>query len=206
MVGLARDFFNSTRCDSPSYCTYPLDEQRRACAYSGRRRSRLVRPLSTAVINFSKEPFPLAVGEPFFRLLFIRHSSVSPTSQAYSQEEYTKIVLDQVARYSETFLNFDTLVPEIADRMFHLRRPGWVLFLTLTAVLLAFLAIFVPIAVTVWGNDGVQQARLLSLETQVQRLFDMQGDQPLTSTVKAGPSDQLVLPMERPNPRASQKR
>lgn len=107
-------------------------------------------PLSATLVNLGNSPFTIRQGEPFFRILFHDHAiaTVSPTIK--SMDEYKNDTLLRSRLFSPTFLNMQNLTNEVADEV--LRIPRWGFILTLVATVIAVLAIFLPIAISVWTD------------------------------------------------------
>jgi len=125
-------------------------------------------PLATAVVNFSKKSFPIRVGDPFFRLLFLSHKATQPQPLIRTMAQYTNDIEDHTTSYSETFLTIDTLVPEIADKIFGLPRIAFTF--GVAALILAALAIFAPIAWTVYSDSKSNSVKIEALEKRVEAL------------------------------------
>jgi deoxycytidine triphosphate deaminase len=131
-------------------------------------------PLSTSLVNFSKTDFTINVGDPFFRLIFMEHAPVAATPQVHTMDEYVRSVFAQTGSYSDNFLTIDTLAPEIADRIFGVPKTAF--WLGVAALIVAALAIFVPVAIESWSSQGERDAKIAKLEAKVEHLEDAVAD------------------------------
>lgn len=75
-------------------------------------------PISTALINFSDRPRPIAVGDKFFRVLFFEHADVSAfhaTSEDLKRDDYVKhLHTVSYADFSKNFMN----IPSFDDKFY----------------------------------------------------------------------------------------
>ncbi len=131
-------------------------------------------PVSTALVNFSTEDFEIKIGNPFMRLMFFEHKVTSPTIVPVSRSNYEKQVKKNSRNFSQTFLGMDSLVDDVARKIFSMPKIGVVA--TWVGLFLAVLAIFVPILFSVWGNIdkdreniAVLQGRLEQIEKEVEK-------------------------------------
>lgn len=128
-------------------------------------------PLAAAIVNFGNTPFEVRRGDPFLRIMFHRHAKVQCVPVAKSKETYKKEILAKSKIYSSTFLNMDSLVPEVAQKV--LSMPKWVSFLTILGLVLAVLAIFAPISWSVFSDYRSGQERIARLESEVGALRNL---------------------------------
>lgn len=133
-------------------------------------------PISTAVINFSKTEFNLRKGEPFFRSVFLRHSSAVAKESRISQEEYLGEVISGRALFSDTFLTVDKLIDDLIRKVF--RMPSTALRLSLWGVLiatvLALASLFAPPAWNVYEEILEKDAHLSVLSERILQLEQRQ--------------------------------
>jgi len=125
-------------------------------------------PLSTALVNFSNSPFSISKGAPFFRLLFHEHAKVEAEKMVYPMDEYIGETKSRSRQFATSFLNMESLTKEVSENV--LKLPQWALKLSVLGVLLALLAIFAPIAFTVWTDYSEQKTRLQHVEDRLKQL------------------------------------
>lgn len=125
-------------------------------------------PLSATLVNFGNSDFPINTGEPFFRLLFHSHSASGSRTVTKDSEQYKKDTLLRSRLFSSTFLNMESLASEVSDKV--LQMPRWALRLTIWGLILAMLAIFAPIAYSVWTDDAGSKAKIEQLEKRIDDL------------------------------------
>ncbi len=75
-------------------------------------------PISTALINFSDRPRPIAVGDKFFRVLFFEHDDVTAfhkSSENFEKTEYIRhLHTISYADFSKSFMN----IPSFDDKFY----------------------------------------------------------------------------------------
>ena len=125
-------------------------------------------PLSTVIVNFSKVDFPLHLGEPFFRLMFIEHKPTNAQSINKSHKDYLLSTLDNSVKFSDTFLTMDTLSGEISQEIF--KTPSWAPKLAFFALIFTILAIFAPLAVNVFQSTQRTEVMVEQLGKEVEAL------------------------------------
>jgi deoxycytidine triphosphate deaminase len=125
-------------------------------------------PLAAAIVNFSKNTFTVRDGGEFLRVVFHQHDMSEGRYTRVKMDDYLSKVRDKSAKTSGTFLDMTALSRELMDEVFTL--PRWLAAATkygvafaVIAVLVALLAIFVPIA---WDISEDWFAR----ENQIERL------------------------------------
>lgn len=124
--------------------------------------------LSTAVVNFSSQPFQLQPGDEFLRTVFFEHDDFGSINRTETEESYLKGVISDTSSFSETFLTVDTLALEIRERLFGL--PSWAIKVGLVGLTLAVLALtLTPVLDIALRNYGQSQAIDL-LEYRVKEL------------------------------------
>lgn len=108
-------------------------------------------PLGTALVNFGNKDFIVTKNQPFFRVLFHRHTPTTASVTAADRDDYVLQTMERSERTSSTFLNISALAQEVHEEIF--QSPRWVgrvtqlgLILSLFALLVAVIAIFFPIA------------------------------------------------------------
>ena len=125
-------------------------------------------PLAAAVVNFSDSDFVITKGDTFFRLLFLGHASVTKTPVARQMDVYKKEIREKSRVFSKTFLNIEKVAAEVSEKVFAL--PKWIYNLTIVGFLIAFLSIFVPLAVAVWSDYRLGPAKFEALQKQIDKL------------------------------------
>lgn len=129
-------------------------------------------PVATALVNFSTEDFKVSLGDSFMRLMFFGHTPTQPTLVPETRDEYVKKIKKNSRDFSNSFLNMNSLVDDVARKIFN--APKIAVVATWAGVLIAVLAIFVPIAVSVW--TGVYDDRIAVAKLQ-QRVEQLEKDQ-----------------------------
>jgi hypothetical protein len=128
-------------------------------------------PLAIAVVNFSKNTFTIKKGDPFFRLLFMQHQLGTGNVKSQTTEEYIdEIQRHSNATFSETFLTLDTLTSEIAEKILGFPRVAFQI--GAITILIAFLAITVPVALSALPPVIKSEGRIERVEQQLTKLTD----------------------------------
>lgn len=125
-------------------------------------------PVATALVNFSTEDFSVSHGDPFMRLMFFKHKPTQPSIVAVSRGEYVKKMKKNSRDFSDSFLNMTSLVDEVAGKIFSL--PKVVVVAAWVAVLVAVLAIFVPILFSVWMGVNDDKISIARLQQRIEQL------------------------------------
>lgn len=125
-------------------------------------------PLAAAIVNFGNSKFEVRRGEPFLRIMFHRHETVRCNPVVKNKDIYKREILAKSKMYSSTFLNMESLVPEVAQKV--LSMPRWLSALTIIGLILAVLAIFAPISWSVFSDYRSGQERISRLESEVSAL------------------------------------
>jgi hypothetical protein len=104
-------------------------------------------PISSTLINFGKEIWPLEKGTPFLRVSFFRcPKSANAKPVKYDRQTYLARARQEVLAYSAaTFLNMDVVTTKAAAKAFGSFKQGLIVWASLAAVFLALLAIFAPL-------------------------------------------------------------
>lgn len=134
-------------------------------------------PLSAAIVNFGSNNFPITRGEQFLRLMFHEHQPVDVNWVTRSKSDYIQETLMHSRNFSHTFLNMDSLVKEVADEIFS--APRWALWIGLIAIVVSVLAIFAPVAFSVWTDFNQHRQRLVQVEKEVDTLETLRTDDDL---------------------------
>lgn len=125
-------------------------------------------PLATALVNFSGSAVQIERGEPFFRVLFMEHKNTRAPAAHREKYAYTADIVDKSRHFSATFLNTHSLVDEVAAAVFKLPKLavaiGW------AGLGLALASIFVPMAVSVWGDHNREAVGHADLERRIEAL------------------------------------
>lgn len=124
-------------------------------------------PLAAAVVNFSNSPFVIKKGDPFFRILFQKHIGVGQKVEV-KRDQYLAQVRNQSRAFSSTFLNMTSLVKEVSDEVLGLPRIAQNI--AKVGIVIALVAIFVPIALGMWIDFRKDPVRLAVVE---RKLADM---------------------------------
>lgn len=86
-------------------------------------------PLATALVNFSGSAVEIKRGDPFFRVLVMKHKNTNADMICREKFSYTAEIVDKSRHFSETFLNTHSLVDEVAAAVFKLPKLavviGW---------------------------------------------------------------------------------
>ena len=106
--------------------------------------------LSTALVNLSKTPFPIAKGDPFFRVVFNSHRASGATPSGQSRDAYLRSTTERSALFARTFLDMDSLSSEIAKEI--LGFPKIAVVIGVVAILISIAAIFAPIGFSTWSE------------------------------------------------------
>jgi deoxycytidine triphosphate deaminase len=125
-------------------------------------------PLATAIVNFGQHDFVVEKGEPFFRILFLKHNPselITYTPNIKDRSDYINEITLRSHSFSETFLNMTTLVKEVADKVLGL--PNWLLLFTKVALGISFFALLIPIVFSFWNNGRETQVKLGILEKRI---------------------------------------
>ena len=172
-------------------------------------------PLSTAVINFSSTDFYIEKGQPFFRTAFFRHPSVAGTNgykrQVIDRDKYISDVQAEAGLFDDTFLTFNTLVPEVAKEIFKIPRFGaWAAWFAVGAAILGLLGAFTaPAIATAYGMAGEIAAKDERLKSLEQRITTLETDLMIGGASESSPqidpsvatnSDGAVAAKDEPQP------
>jgi hypothetical protein len=130
-------------------------------------------PVATALVNFSTKDFRVRIGDPFMRLMFFEHGIAAPAIQPrnpVNRDSYVEQVKKNSKGFSGSFLRMDSLVDDVSRQIFAL--PKWGIQATWVGVIIALLAIFVPIAIsaiTIMHDDRMAISRLQQRLDQVEK-------------------------------------
>lgn len=144
-------------------------------------------PVATALVNFGRDPFVIRKNEPFFRVLFLQSQATGAPVLHKNRAAYVRDVTSKSRAFSDTFLNMSTLVDEVGREI--LKLPYWAYILGGLAILVSLIAIYAPIAITVWTDHLKNQAVVTTYERRLQSVEDqlnqrkMDGERPLTANV-----------------------
>ncbi len=125
-------------------------------------------PLAAALVNFGSSDFTFSKGDKFFRLLFHNHKSTGSNKIVKTMEIYKKEIMQRSRLFSPTFLSMESLTREVSSEV--LRLPKWGYILAFLAVVVSFIAIYAPIAVSVWTDYYVGKPKIEELESRVDEL------------------------------------
>lgn len=125
-------------------------------------------PLAAAVVNFSNSVFVIKKGDPFFRILFHEHRAVGQKVDV-PRSQYLAQVKNQSRAFSSTFLNMSSLVKEVSDEVLGLPRIAQNI--AKVGIVIALVAIFVPISLAMWIDFRKDPVRLAVVE---RKLADME--------------------------------
>lgn len=129
--------------------------------------------ISSTLINFGREKFPVEKGTAFLRVSFHRcpQSPVSSRSLKYDRAGYLKQVKQEVLAYSgPDFLNIDATAKKAAVKVFGSFKQALVLWAGVLAVVVAVLAIFAPIGASLVDKYLVRsEQQQIQLEQKVEQ-------------------------------------
>jgi len=137
-----------------------------------------VGPLATAIVNFGRDDFIVQKGETFFRIIFLENNmshQINSQKVIRSHPEYIKEIGAKSRSFSDTFLNMSTLVKEVSDEVTSL--PKLVFILTRIGIVIALIAIFAPIAFSVWTDHNKEQVEFGILEKRVAAIEEKRRNQ-----------------------------
>lgn len=169
-------------------------------------------PLAAMLVNFGNSDFTVNKGQPFLRIMFNSHSPVAIKADARTMAAYKQEIAIKSRLFSNTFLNMDSLVSEVTEKIFSL--PKIVVKLTAFAILLAILAVFAPIAYSVYVDYNIGATKIEALQKQLDDLkAAVAGDTSSRLNALEGRLDSLTKseppatpkPAEALNPPAPQK-
>ncbi len=132
-------------------------------------------PLATALVNFSDKDFIIKKGDAFLRVLFHEHGTTNAPKMHKDKARYSREIADKSARSPSTFLNISSLATEVLDKIF--TAPKWLnrlaiigAGLTLVAILVAVLAIFVPLSYGIGLEYQVGKVEAQNTKREIQDL------------------------------------
>lgn len=152
--------------------------------------------LSTAVINFSKQDFPIEINTPFFRTAFFQHNNTKAASTGQPTDDYHRMVRKHSAAFSETFLTIDTLAGELSPKLFGL--PQLAIKIGFGALAAALLALTIPPAFGLWTELLSDKIKLESLEKRIEKLERIE-----TKPIDHDQVNLITPPNSLPSPPAS---
>jgi hypothetical protein len=110
-----------------------------------------------------------------------------------SRDKYVAEIVDKSRLFSRTFLGMESLVKEVSDEV--LSFPRWALTLGIAAVIVSVMAVYMPIAWSVWEDflhtKQSNTERIGQLEREVKTLEAAQPS--ATSSPAAPPSVTMAL-------------
>lgn len=125
-------------------------------------------PLAAALVNFSNSNFMIEKGDTFLRLMFHGHEKVSAKPVVRDMMGYKKEILSKSRNFSSTFLNMESLIPEVSEKVFSM--PKWAYYLTLVGLIIGAAAIFTPITLSVLTDYRLEAQRMIALENRISML------------------------------------
>lgn len=125
-------------------------------------------PIATALVNFSTEPFTVSKNDPFLRLVFLQHNGTQAPTITKLRDDYVKHAELRSYSFADSFLSIDKVADEVKKKIF--TGPNLGIGLTVLGLLLAFLAIFAPIAYTIYCNGADAKAEIAKLQQRVDGL------------------------------------
>ncbi|MFM0741975.1 hypothetical protein PQQ51_32505 [Paraburkholderia xenovorans] len=129
-------------------------------------------PVATALVNFGKNDVLVKKGKPFFRILFHEHAVTGAAPKPYPKQEYVEDIVRKSRSFSPEFLNMNSLADEVSTKI--LKLPRWAYLLTIIAIVISVLAIYMPISWSVGTEHYLGQARIENLEKEIQDLKQRQ--------------------------------
>ena len=125
-------------------------------------------PLTTAVINFGKNDFPIQKGDTFFRTAFFSHTPEDGVPRNEEENDYRKSVVADSNHFSESFLTIDSLASELVPKMWGL--PRWGLIAGLIAFIIALIGLIMPPVFSVASEIASKNYKIEQLENRIQTL------------------------------------
>lgn len=126
--------------------------------------------LAAAIVNFSQDSFVIDKGEAFLRVVFHGHHASGSPRITKDGERYKREIINKSLKFSTTFLQMDKLVSEVSDKVFGL--PKWAQYIAIYGFLLALLAIFAPLSLSVYSDYYTGPERIEILQGQIDDLKD----------------------------------
>jgi deoxycytidine triphosphate deaminase len=154
--------------------------------------------LATAVVNFSKSDYEITKGAAFFRVLFLTHKNTNQAPHGLSSDAYIQKIKTNTRLFSDTFLTMDSLVREIAERV--LGFPRLVVQLALGAIVIATLAIMVPMAYTMISQNYVMPARVEALEQLPSRIEKLENEVNTLEEISSSSKESAISPVQQDSP------
>lgn len=102
------------------------------------------------------------------RLLFTAHSPTASVQQVFSRNDYVKDIKIKSLHFADSFLNVNSLVEEVAEKIFKLGKVARII--TGLLAVGTFLSIFAPIAYSAWIDSSGSKIMFSRLEQRVQEL------------------------------------
>lgn len=129
-------------------------------------------PLSTAIVNFSKQPYRIKIGEKFLRVSFYKHQIPASINQcSVSRREY---IDDKIGKaqtvFGRTFLNFDQISNEVSEKVIEKSREKFLYRGSIAALAFAFLTILISVATYSVPLIYAQPQRLNDLTQEIKNL------------------------------------
>ncbi|RWB61859.1 MAG: hypothetical protein EOQ48_14000 [Mesorhizobium sp.] len=105
-------------------------------------------PLSTAIVNFSKQPYRIKIGEKFLRISFYKHER--PTYAAPVSISRKNYIDDKIGKaqtvFGRTFLNFEQISKEVSEKVVEDSKEKFIYRASIAALAFAFLTILISVA------------------------------------------------------------
>jgi deoxycytidine triphosphate deaminase len=131
-------------------------------------------PVATALVNFGKNDFVVTKGKQFFRILFHEHAATGEQPNQHPKQTYLEDIVRKSRSFSPEFLNMNSLADEVSTKI--LKLPRWAYLLTIIAIVISVLAIYMPISWSVGTEHYQGQARIENLEKQIEALKQAQDE------------------------------
>lgn len=125
-------------------------------------------PLATALVNFSGKKIRINKGDPFFRVAIMQHHEVQCPTITKNMAQYVEDISERSRLFTPTFLDTQSLVGEVSQKIF--RLPGWAIGIGFAAIILTMIAIFAPVALSVYSDHKSETAQFYAIEKRLEKL------------------------------------
>lgn len=125
-------------------------------------------PLAAVVVNFGSTTVRIKKNQSFLRLIFHTHNSVKCTRKIKDREEYKKEIILRSRSFAESFLDLHSLSRDVEKNIW--ASINWTLYVSVFAVVIALIAIFVPISYSVYTDYYTGPLKIDMLQRQIDDL------------------------------------
>lgn len=132
-------------------------------------------PLAATVVNFGNSHFEIKKGDTFLRLMFHSHPAETNHRVEKTMDDYKKEIAIKSKLYSSTFLDIESLVPEVAEKVYGMPKSLYNfsmlgILIAISAIFVAVGAIFVPVAIDVWSDYRVGSYKIETFQEELDHL------------------------------------